>query len=357
MMKGAPLQDTYLEASEPIHSNSIVIDGLTWLFHRPAVFLDPSRVTATNLTVGASTEQDFGLAIEEIRRVWQTVKAVHHTAIVQDVSSILACKKEHTVGIILGFQHSKPLETNLGRVELFHKLGVRIIQLTYNDRTYTGDGCLEPRDGGLSRFGERLIKEMNQVGVIVDLSHAGKRTSLEAIAISRVPAIFSHSNPSSLTQNPRNLSDEQIRAVAEAGGVIGCCTWAPICWKNRPQRRPTVEDFLDHIECVVNLVGIDHVSLASDSPCTEDRCAALLERDQFNAAYPEIAMPYWNALSKDPGGPDEETWQELSQPEGIPGVQDLRRVTGGLVRRGFSQTDIQKVLGGNLLRVFGDVWK
>ncbi len=354
------MRNDYRALSERLHSESIVIDGLTWLYRSPAEFLNPKTTTAANLTIDETTNQDFSGAIQGIGCVRQAVRSDSHVTIVETASDIRRAKESRKVGLILGFQHSKFLETDLSRVDVFHRLGVRIIQLTYNDRTYAGDGCLEPRDGGLSRFGRRLIREMNEIGIVVDLSHAGIRTSLEAIEAAKVPPIFSHANPASLTENPRNLTDEQIKAVAEAGGVIGCCSYASLCYKNQKGRRPTLEDFVDHIEYVVNLVGIDHVGLATDSPCTGDHCARITHSNQFNKEFPEIGMTYWEGLftKPEPDETDEENkWLEYSQPKDIPGVQALHNVTEDLVHRGYTPEDIKKILGENFLRVFDEAWK
>jgi len=345
----------HTERSAQLHGDSIVIDCLTWMYKNPPTFLNPKGVTATNLTVG-ETDQDFARAVQEVAKVWRDADADPNTTIIESVSDIEAAKKNDQVGLILGFQHSLPLEMNLDRVDLFYRQGVRIIQLTYNDRTFAGDGCLEPRDGGLSLFGRRLIEEMNAVGMVLDLSHAGHRTSLEAIELSAAPPIFSHANPAALTSNPRNLTDEEIKAVAAAGGVVGCCTWAPICWKNREGKRPSVNDFLDHIDYVVDLVGIDHVGLATDSPCAEDPWIDQHSLE-FNTVFPEIATPYLKGLFPNLDEADPAQVRETKQPEGIHGVQDLRVVTGGLLHRGYKPEDVKKVLGENFLRVFRQVWQ
>ena len=194
------------------------------------------------------------------------------------------------------------------------------------------------------------------MGIIVDLSHTGHRTSLEAIAASRVPPVFSHSNPISITDHPRNATDEEIRALAEAGGVMGCCSWAPICWKNHPGVRPSVDDFVDHIDYVVELVGIDHVGLSTDSPCAEDPWIHqhLLE---FNQEFPEITGPYLNALFPKLTQADPRAVRESKHPVGTWGVQDIVLITDALLQRGYSPDDTTKILGGNFLRVFEEAWK
>lgn len=336
----------YAKIGDRLHRESVVIDGLSYLYVGPSPVLDPGLVTATNVTV----PEYYHTFPEAVDAVWKTRRIIDedpNALCVRTTNDILFAKKEGRIGIIIGFQGTLPLETNIDRVGMFAELGARIIQLAYMHRTFTGDGCLEPRDGGLSLFGRSVVKELSRVGIVLDLSHVGERTSLEAIEAAEVPPIFSHSNPRSVTNSPRNISDEQIKEVANAGGVVGVCTWAPICWKNRPQQ-PAVDDYADHIDYVVELAGIDHVSIGTDSPCTDDLSAIAENSRIFASLYPGVAGPYRNAVGHEP---------EYNQPVGVPGIRDLRGITGCLLDRGYRPGDIQKILGGNLLRVFNQVWK
>ena len=123
-------------------------------------------------------------------------------------------KREGKLGIIFHFQGSSPVEKDLGLVEIFYRLGVRVMQLTYNVKDFVGDGCEETGNGGLSDFGKKLIREMNRVGMVVDLSHTGHRTTMEAMEVSQSPCVFSHSGCSAVFRSNRNIHDDQIKAVA-----------------------------------------------------------------------------------------------------------------------------------------------
>lgn len=329
-----------------LHKTALVIDGLSFLYDGPTERLNPRLVTATNLTAARPSD---GLleALKSINRIRLAVSRDANTSLVLRAADIELAKREQTVGMILGLQNSLCVEADLANVALLHTLGIRIMQLTYNYRVLAGDGCLEPRDGGLSRFGRQLVEEMAHVGVVVDLSHVGPRTSLEAIDASPKPCIFSHVNPSALTVNPRNIGDEQMRKVSKRGGLVGCSPWATLCWKNTPGRIPTVDDYVDHVDYAVNLVGIDHVSMATDSRCTTDMARALETHQEFIREFPEIGAEY-----------DAQVSRSLDDRHcgGMLGIADLTPITAGLLNRGYSTTDTKKIMGENLMRVFREVW-
>jgi membrane dipeptidase len=209
-------------------------------------------------------------------------------------------------------------------------MGVRIIQLTYNERNPLGDGCTERTDAGLSDLGLEVIREMNRLGLLIDLSHVGYQTSMEAIETSHAPVIFSHSNARAICNSPRNLSDDQIRSVAARGGVVGVNDFPTFVSQDAS---PTIEHLLDHIDYLVHLVGDDHVGLGFDfSTETED------DYEYFKYKQDVYPKPPW------------------IYPSGIDGFEKIPNVTRGLVVRGYSDEAIRRILGGNFLRVFRQVW-
>jgi membrane dipeptidase len=143
---------------------------------------------------------------------------------------------------------------------VFHKLGVRVVGLTYNNRNVVGSGCLEPDDGRMTRFGLEVVREMNRLGILVDLTHVGNRTSLDAAAASSAPVVFSHSNAKAVRNNPRNLTDEQIRACAATGGVIGIATFADFVGT----RLPTPHGSISGTSTMSCIAGEDHVGIGTD---------------------------------------------------------------------------------------------
>jgi membrane dipeptidase len=181
--------------------------------------------------------------------------------------------------VVFNFQGTDPLEGSLELVEAYYALGVRHMGLAYNLRNRVGDGCFEPNDAGLSLFGRKLIAQMNRCGMLIDGSHAGVRTSLHAMELSSAPVIFSHANPAGLCPHPRNLSDEQIRACAATGGVVGILGISNMLGTDgdvSPERIAT------HVDYCVQLVGIEHVGLAVGT-CTGGRRTA--EVGQLSGRY------------------------------------------------------------------------
>ena len=245
-------------------------------------------------------------------------------------ADIEAAKRAGKVAVVLQFQGGTPLDYNANLVEAFYRLGVRVIQLTYNERNPLGDGCTERTDAGLSDLGVQVIAEMNRLGVAVDLSHVGYRTSMEAIEASAAPVIFSHSNARAVCDSARNLTDDQMRAAAARGGVIGVNAFPAFVARHQA---PTVEHLLDHIEYMVRVVGDDHVGLGFDF-------SRETEEDYKYFKYKEDVYP------KPP-------WV---YPAGIDGFAKIPNVTRGLVARGYSDDAIRKILGGNFLRIFRQVW-
>jgi membrane dipeptidase len=213
-------------------------------------------------------------------------------------------------------------------------------------RNLYGDGCLETANAGLSRLGRRLVREVNDNRILLDLAHVGERTSLEAIEASALPSVISHANPRTLIPNPRNITDDQIRAVARANGVCGVCGWSPILYRESQGSRPPDErDLADSVQYIADLVGIDHVGVGTDSPASGLGTAIAAEHaKEVNAAYPDVTGAYVRNVG-----------ERLEDRYGV-ALWKLPKLTAELARRGFSAQDIGKVMGGNFLRVFAEVW-
>lgn len=215
--------------------------------------------------------------------------------------------------------------------------GIRVSQLVYYSRTIVGDGCGEPSDAGLSQLGREVVKAMNEVGLVIDLAHASRRTCLDAIETSNSPCIFSHGGARAICDTPRNMDDETIKLLAQAGGVFGICMFSPqIVAVDAKFRQATLDDWLDHVDHVAGLVGIDHVAFGPDS-MSGDPAPAYAER--LRSAFPDIyppSMPYANR--KVVG---------MERPDAYPMVWSALR------NRGYREEDVQKVMGENALRVIG----
>jgi len=320
--------------ADALHHEAVVIDGACPMVnpreikrHLPA--LRAGGVTCTVGTV-ASIESARG-ALGQVAAWYPRARAFPEDLVLaSSAADIEAAKRTGRVAVVLQFQGGNPFEYDPNLVEAFHRLGVRIVQLTYNARNPLGDGCTERTDVGLSDLGLAVIAELNRLGMLLDLSHVGIRTSLEALEASRAPAIFSHSNAGAVCDHPRNLTDEQLRLVARKGGVVGVNAFPAFV---RRDGAPTVEDLLDHVDYLVQVMGANHVGLGLDFATeNEDDYEYFGYKPEF---YPR---PPW------------------TYPAGIDGFAAIPNVTRGLVERGYGDDDVRKILGGNFLRVFRAVW-
>src|SRR5690606_12762859 len=222
-------------------------------------------------------------------------------------------------------------------IQIAYLCGLRIMQPTYNEENALGYGCLE-NDQGLKAFGRICVREFNRLGMVPDLSHVGQRTALDVIEASETVSIISHGNPRALNDNPRCISDDVIRAIAGVGGVMGISTYSSFC-ETTFGVRPTLKDVLDHISYVAELVGVDHVGLGTDK--FEGRTELSFLRAMVRK-YPEVLRDYMDATSR--------------HAEGLTSSRDLPKITQGLIDRGFSDEEILKILGGNFMRVFKEVF-
>jgi membrane dipeptidase len=331
-----------VKRAEALHRESIVIDGTTFFCRGYTDRLEKAGVTALNITT-AWPDDDFEAAVRRIEEYYAVAAGDAKIEIVATTADIVRLKREGKVGLIVAFQNSRPIGTNLDRVETFWRLGVRTIQLTYNTRTFAGDGVFEEHDGGLSKFGTALVREMNRVGILIDLSHGGRRTTLDAIEASEKPCVFTHSNPHALVPVSRNISDEQMKAVAAKGGLVGCSSFPALVWRGG-ESGPTLDQFIECIDYAVNLVGIDHVSIGTDSEATK------------GAYPPELRASLRRLYPGTTGG------FHARFPQGSPlvgmeeGLGDWPNVTRRLLERGYKAADVQKIIGGNFLRVAREVW-
>ncbi|HEX4182803.1 MAG TPA: membrane dipeptidase [Caulobacteraceae bacterium] len=249
----------------------------------------------------------------------------------ETADDVLAAKAQGRLGVNFHFQGTGAFERNLDLVEVYYKLGVRHALMAYNQKNAVGDGCHERTDAGLSRFGVSLVKEMNRVGMIVDCSHTGYRTSMDAFECSTEPVIFSHSNPKALWDHPRNITDDQIDACARSGGVIGVNGIGVFMAEDDA----STELLLKQVDYIADRVGPEHVGIGLD--WVFDLQSLLAGVQRAGDTYPDKA--YGNFEMK------------IAQPEQLP------ELTDGLLRRGYAEADIRGVLGLNWLRVARRVWK
>ena len=302
-----------------------------------------SGLTAINLTVSAD---DFERTVENIA-LWtgEATRYPQLLSVVRRHDDIALAKRSGTLGLILGFQNTEMLERDLDRLDTFRRLGVLIIQLTYNTRNLIGDGCLEPGDAGLSEFGRAAVARMNALGIAVDLSHCGTRTTATAIAASTTPPLITHSGCREVYRHPRSKEDRELKAMADKGGVIGIYLMPFLGGAPGPRQASTGDAVIRHIEHALRVCGGDHVGIGSDmsvSPIEE------------SPAYQQAERAF--AAGRAKGGvaaPDED------RPLYIPDLNHPRRleaIAERLAARGHAATVIEKVIGGNFQRAFRDIW-
>jgi membrane dipeptidase len=249
----------------------------------------------------------------------------------KSMEDVRRAKAEGKVAVLFHFQGSGMLDYELSRLALFKELGVSVIQLAYNWKFLVGDGCTERTDCGLTDFGQLVVKEMNRLGIVIDCSHTGYRTTLEAIELSKDPVVFTHSNAHALCPSKRNIKDDQIRAVAEKGGVIGMNAFPAFLTR---EGEASLSTLLDHVDYMARLVGIEHVGLGLDFTVSGGMESYLRYRYD-RETYP---LPPWSFP------PD------IASPDMIPGI------ARGLRSRGYDDEAILGVMGGNFARVFERVW-
>ncbi len=299
-----------------------------------------SGITAVNCTV---SDRNFEGTVKNL--AWLEALAEKYPdafGIIRKHSDIARAKWENKVGIIPGFQYTTFLEDDPERIEMFRNLGVRIMQITYNNRNAFGDGCLEPGNAGLSNSGMAAVKKMNENGVAVDLSHSGYRTTTEAIAASSKPVVISHSGCAAVYSHPRNKPDEVLKSLADRGGYFGVYLMPYLV------ASPTVpirQHVLDHLVHAINVCGADHVGIGSDGSI-QGVVLTPAQKAEFDS---DIARRKKLGI----GAPGEDRYPFVPD---LNGPDHMQIIAEELARRGQPLSVIEKVLGANFQRVLGEIW-
>lgn len=330
-----------------LHKKATVIDGLVFQSDGTDAVLRAGNVAAVNVTV-CGVNDDFEQACDQLASWLHRVARPHSWwHLVQTVEDIFEAQRLGKRGLIMGWQNLRPIADNLRRLRFFHRIGVRIMQLTYNERNLIGDGCLEPANGGLSQLGRRAIREMNELGIAIDLSHVGERSCLEAIELTARPVLVTHANAKAVSNVPRNKTDGVIKGVAATGGLIGVSVYGPMCWNGNRTRRPALEDFIRHVDHIAGLVGPEHIALGTDFPAVEDLGDVSGIINMTLARYPAAISAYAEAFGND-------VRTRYLSDCGSPA--ELSAVTDALLKRGWPEIDVRGFLGENYLRVLPLIW-
>ena len=307
--------------------------------------ISSSGITAVNLTVNARAGVD-GSAFDNTRAriaTWARELVANPATLVgvRSVADLRDAKASQKLGLILGFQDAVPIEDDLGRIEEFYELGVRIVQLTYNVVNKIGSGCLAADDGGLSELGVEVVDCLDERRVLIDLSHCGPRTTLDGIRASRRPVSLTHSGCRAVFDHPRSKDDATLRLLAENGGVVGIYLMPFL----NPSGPPSAAHVLAHIEHALDVCGEDHVGIGSDQGIVP-----LDVGGDFTARFEEVSR---QRTAAGIAAPREDT---------IPYVPDLNHprrletIADHMSARGHPSRVIEKVLGANFMRLFEEVW-
>lgn len=261
--------------------------------------------------------------------------------LVLTAADILMAKKERKLGVVLGTQDTVMVGPDLDRLAQLKKDGVRTVQLTYNNGNLAGDGAIEPRNAGLTKLGKATIERIESEKLLLDLSHGGARTMAEAAVFAKRPLVVSHTGARSLTDHPRNIDNGVMRAVAAKGGVIGVY-FMPFLRIGAPA---TMNDVIAHIEHVASVAGEDHVGIGTDNGVLPLSAEMLKAQDEYSKERARLGIAA-------PGeGVGVYPWVEQ-----LNSLDRYRRMADALGRRGWSPARLEKLFGGNFLRVYRDAW-
>lgn len=332
-----------------IHRNTCIFDGLAYGFldKEYIEILKETGINAVHYTVAFQSiheqqimQDDFVSACRRLGR-WSRIleENKENISLAKGINDLKRINEEGKIAIFFGFQNGSPIEENLDYLDLFYQMGIRFIMLTYNEQNFIGSGGGEHKDSGLSNFGRKVVKRMNKLGICIDLSHCGDQTTRDAIELSDMPCIFTHANMRAIAPTSRNKTDELVKFCVSKGGLIGPKQMIGDTIAKKATEI-TVEDYVDQIDYIVNLVGIDNVSIGTDFTGTVKYRSELLNQiKMIRGENPNIYK----------GAP--------SLPLGFERIDALFNVTRCLIRRNYSDSDIEKIYSGNLKRVLSIIFQ
>ena len=316
----------------------MLIDGLQYCNWSEKIFKQwrASNLTAVHVTI--SYHEQFRETVSNFEQ-WNSWFEKYPSLIMPAfyAEDVETASKENKTAVIFGFQNPSPIEDDIGLVEILHRLGGRFMQLSYNNQSLLATGCYEENDPGITRMGKEVIKEMNRVGMVVDMSHSSERSTFEAIELSSRPIVISHANPSFWHPAKRNKSDEIIKELSNSNGMLGFSLY-PHHLNNSSQC--SLEDFCSMIARTADLIGIDHIGFGSD--LCQDQPDSIVEWMRVGKWTKEI--DYGEGSASNPGFPDMPDWFRDNR--------DWHNIIEGLKKHGFSNDEINKIKGENWLSFF-----
>lgn len=318
-----------------MRNDMLMIDGLQYVNWNRQLFEEAQQSGVHTIHVTIAYWENIRETLENIG-TWNRHFINHADLImpVRQAADILEAKRVGKVGIIFGFQNCSPIEDDVKMVEILHQLGVRIMQLTYNNQSFLATGCYEEQDGGITRFGRQVIKEMNRVGMVIDMSHSAEKSTLQAIELSSRPIVISHANPTFFEPAKRNKSNKVLSALAENEGLLGFSLY-PFHLKNGPQCG--LDEFCSMVAKTVDLMGIDRVGMGSDL-CLNQPIAVL---DWMRNGRWTKQMDYGEGSASNAAWPEALSWFETSA--------DFPNIVAGLRDKGFNEGEVEQIMGRNWL--------
>lgn len=324
-------------SAEAAHRSALVCDlTLPWidcgradLREQTLPRMIASGVDFVSLTLASDAESQIEVVKLLARERRSLLSQPERYRLIETADDIEAAKRDGKLALSFNLQGTNALAGDLAMVDVFYKLGVRHMLLAYNKKNLVGDGCHERTDGGLSLFGIELVREMDRVGMILDCSHTGYRTSMEAMEVCTNPVIFSHSNPRALWEHDRNIRDDQAKACAASGGLVGVVGVGIFMGEDDA----STAMLLRQIDYYADLIGTGHIGLGLDY------------------VYDVEAEKRYMAGVKSPPHGNYHKMNNFFQPEQLPGLTD------GLLAKGYCEGDVRGILGGNFLRVARQVWR
>lgn len=323
-----------------LHKSAIVFDCLSLAYQLDPVYVDyalQGGVTATNVTM-ATEGQSWEAVLENIDEAYDKIAKQSSLKLATTAQDIRDAKRDGKLAVILGMQGSDSIGKKLQRVRFLHRLGIRYIGLAYTGATLLGDGCGEIRDAGLTFLGKEFVEAVNELPMVLDLSHSGHRTRLEAAQLAKNP-VCTHSNSYTVNPNDRNTKDEVAKVIASKNGVMGVTALV----RAVAPKDSTIEHMLDHAEHWIKTVGVERTGIGLDF--TEGL------QDEYRAGRPRMPTHPWRRLRPDIFGTAEEFFTQ-PYPDGMQSIRFLPNFTHGLLERGYSPEQVRYVMGEAWLNHF-----
>ncbi len=320
-------------------------------------YLDFWAASGVNVACGTYAgpgpiDQAFETSVTGIAQARAIVDALDdRMLLVLKADDIERAYREDRFGLVIDFQNTTPFTDRLERIDVFHNMGLRMCQLSYNIGTLVGEGCTEVHKGGLTYFGRAVVERLNELDIIVDVSHCSEQVGWDALDVSSAPVVVSHSCSAAVCYHDRGKSDGLAKAIADSGGFFGAVVIPGFIQETT---EATLDDFVDHVVHLVNVMGIDHVGIGTDKAGPGPGTDSMIE---WPADMPDDTLsPLLPGSFNYTGFRIEE--HRLGDEYHIVGYNDFRdwpNLTVALADRGFNEEELRKLLGLNFLRVFSDV--